>query len=350
MHTLSPFDPPAQRAANLLIADHMGVKPGETVLITTDLRGDPQVALMLMNAAAQIGARPMVVTLQQLPLQGKLADPHLPDALRVAMAASDCWIDLTHPYIAGSETHDHAVKAGRVRCLVAGGMDSGALARLYAGVPLDTLYELQQMMDQLIADSMGKECRLTDANGTDVRFVLGKATGSKPRRALAAGATYSLPGSVVMYPDLPSVQGRIVIVAAMHDWYGPLERPLTLEVDGRIQRIVEDGPDTLLLDRALRRAGGGDYGHVIHFSYGLHPAARWRGNCFVEDIRTVGANAIGFGRPWWEPGGGENHPDGLLVRQNLWIDGRQVLQSGMVVAPSSMAAVARRVADAASPG
>ncbi len=350
MPTLSAFDPPALRAAHLLITDHMGVKPGETVLITTDTRGDPQVASMLLNAAVQAGARPMAVTLQQLPLQGKLADPHLPDALRAAMAASDCWIDLTHPYIAGSETHDHAVKAGRVRCLVAGGMDTGALARLYGGVPLDALYELQQGMDQLVAEAAGQECRLTDAQGTDVRFVLGQATGSKPRRALTPGATYSLPGSVVMYPDLPSVRGRIVITAAMHDWYGPLERPLTLEVDGRIRRIVEDGPDAQVLDRALRRAGGGDYGHVIHFSYGLHPAARWRGDCFVEDIRTVGANAIGFGRPWWEPGGGENHPDGLLLRQNLWIEDRQILQSGLVVAPPPLAAIARRVADAAAPG
>jgi leucyl aminopeptidase (aminopeptidase T) len=350
MSTLSAFDPAVHRAAAILMTDHMGVRAGETVLISADARTDPLLAPILMNAAAQAGARPMIATLMQLPLQGKLADPHLPDALRAAMTESDCWIDLTHPYIAGSQTHDHAVKAGRVRCLVAGGMDCGALSRLYGGVPLDALYELQQGLDELVAAATGKPCRLTDAQGTDVRFVLGKATGSKPRRALQAGATYSLPGSVVMYPDLESVQGTIVIVGAMHDWYGALERPLTLEVDGRIRRIVEDGPDVAILDRALRRAGGGDYGHVIHFSYGLHPSARYRGDCFVEDIRAVGANAIGFGRPWWEPGGGENHPDGLLLRQNLWIDGQQILKSGLVVAPEPMAAAAQRVAAASAPG
>lgn len=349
MSFLSPSEPAVHRAANTLVADHMGVRAGETVLISADTRTDPLLAPILMNAVAQAGARPMIATLLQLPLQGKLADPHLPDALRAAMAAADVWIDLTHPYIAGSETHDSAVKAGRVRCLVAGGMDCEALARLYGVLPLDALYELQQGVDALVAESEGKPCRLTDANGSDVRFVLGKATGSKPRRALKAGATYSLPGSVVMYPDLESVQGRIVIVGAMHDWYGTLERPLTIEVDGRIRRILEDGPDVDLLDRALRRAGGGDYGHVIHFSYGLHPAARYRGSCFVEDIRAIGANAIGFGRPWWEPGGGENHPDGLLLRQNLWIDGQQVLKSGRLIAPEPLAQIAARVNAAASP-
>ena len=343
------LDPAVQRAAHLLVADHMRVRPGEGVLITADTHSDPLIAPVLMNAAALAGARPMIATIAQLPLQGKLADPHLPDALRAAIREADCWIDLTHPYIAGSETHDQAVKAGRVRCLVAGSMDCAALARLYGGVALDTLYELQQGLDELVARSEGKECRVTDDRGTDVSFVLGKATGAKPREATKPGATYSLPGSVVMYPDLDSVRGTIVIVAAMHDWYGPLERPLTLEVDGRIRRIREDGPDARLLDRALRRAGGGEYGHVIHFSYGLHPAARYRGTCFVEDIRAVGANAIGFGKPWWVPGGGENHPDGILLRQNLWIAGRQVLGDGLVMAPAPLAAAAQRLAAAAGP-
>lgn len=344
-----PFDPPVHRAARILMTDHLRVGPGETVLITQDTHGDPLVGPILLNAAAQAGARPMLATITQLPLQGTLADPHLPDGLRSAMAESDWWIDVTHPYIAGSETHAAAIKLGRTRGLVAGGMDCAALTRLYGGVSLDTLYELQRGLDGLVAESEGKTCRLTDALGTDISFVLDKATGAKPRHATKAGATYSLPGSVVMIPVLESVRGVVVITGAMHDWYGPLERPLTLDVDGAIRGIREDGPDVQLLDRALRRAGGGDYGHVIHFSYGLHPAARYRGDCFVEDIRTIGANAIGFGRPWWQPGGGENHPDGVVLRQNLWIDGTQILKSGLVVAPAPMAEAQLRLRAASGP-
>ena len=349
MSNLSAFDPVVHRAATVLIADHLSVKRGETVLITTDTRSDPMVGPIIFNAAVQAGARPMLATIDQLPLQGKLADPHLPDTLRAAMVNSDCWIDLTHPYIAGSQAQDDALKAGRTRCMVAGGMDCEALARLYGIVPLDALYELQREFDQLVAQAEGKSCRLTDDKGTDATFVLGKATGTKPRHAAKAGSAFSLPGSCVMYPDLPSVRGRIVIVAAMHEWYGPLQSPLTIEVDGRITRIVEDGPEAQILDRALRRAGGGEYGHVIHFSYGLHPATRYRGDCFVEDIRTTGASAIGFGRPWWEPGGGENHPDGLVLRQNLWIDGTQILKTGVVIAPPAIAATQARVAAQSAP-
>jgi 2,5-dihydroxypyridine 5,6-dioxygenase len=349
MTALSALDPLVQRAARVLITDHLQVRAGENLLITTDPRTDADLATVLFNAAEAAGAKPLVARIPQLPLQGKLADRYLPTPLRSAMAESDCWIDLTFPYIAGSDAHDAALKAGRVRCLVAGGMDTIALAHLYAGAPLDAIYELQSAFDQLVAGAEGKSCRMTDTLGSAVEFTMGKPTGRKPRQATKPGVSYSLPGSVVMYPELESVHGRIVIVGAMHDWYGALERPLTLEVDGRIRRVLDSGPDVQLLDRALRRAGGGEYGHVIHFSYGLHPAARYRGNCFVEDIRVVGASAIGFGKPWWEPGGGENHPDGLVLRQNLWIDGLQVLENGLVIAPEPLAAVAQRALAAAAP-
>ncbi len=337
MNTTLPFSSPVFDAARNLVVDHLAARAGECLLITTDTAADNQLAWVLQSVAESAGIRSVVAVIPKLPLQGKLADPYLPDTVRAAMAESDYWVDLTFPYIAGSDAHDQATKGGRTRCLLAGGIDCEGLVRLYNTVPLDDLFALQTPLDELVAASTGKSCRLTDALGTDVTFTLGKATGSKPRHAREPGRTYSLPGSVVIYPELESVRGSIRIVGAMHDYYGALQRPLTIEVDNRIQRIVERGPDAELLDKALRRAGGGDYGHVIHFSYGIHPGARYRGTCFVEDIRSLGANAIGFGRPWWEPGGGENHPDGLVLRQNLWIDDEQVIDNGLLCAPTELA-------------
>src|SRR6185295_9815709 len=94
------------------------------------------------------------------------------------------------------------------------------------------------------------------------------------------------------------------------------------------------------LERALRRAGGGEYGYVIHFTHGLHPRARFTGRCFVEDMRVPGSNAVGLGLPWWQPGGGENHPDAVLSMQSVWIADRQVVADGALVAPAALAAEA----------
>ncbi len=324
------------RGARALVEDHMQVRAGESVLITADTASDMAAVNAIFDAAATLGSRPMISVIPQLPFQGKLADPYLPTALQAAMLEADVWIDLTHPFMAGSDAHDRAMKGNRLRALGAGGMDSAALARLYGAIDLDSLFEVQSALDALIGDAGGKTCRVTDDIGTDVSFVLAPRGQAKKRRADGPGMN-TVPGSVVMLPELQSVRGTLRLVAAMHEHYTALQRPLTLEVDGRIQRIVEQGPDAQILDRALRRAGRGDYGYVIHFSYGLHPAARFGGKCFIEDIRAIGANAIGLGMPWWEPGGGENHPDGVVLRQSLSIDGQPIIERGMVVWPEALA-------------
>ena len=81
------------------------------------------------------------------------------------------------------------------------------------------------------------------------------------------------------------------------------------------------------------RAGGERYGYVIHFSYGFHPAVRPEN--LMESIRVPGNSAVGFGLPWWEPGGGENHPDGITTMQSIWIEDVQIVEDGMLVLPKS---------------
>ena len=94
----------------------------------------------------------------------------------------------------------------------------------------------------------------------------------------------------------------------------------------------------------MLRAGGGEYGSIIHFTHGLHPAARLTGKCFIEDMRTIGSNAVGLGIPWWEPGGGENHPDTVLTEQSVWIDDRQIIRDGAIVSPPQLAELAAKLA------
>ena len=64
----------------------------------------------------------------------------------------------------------------------------------------------------------------------------------------------------------------------------------------------------------------------------MNPAARTTGRSFIEDSRVMGNNAVGMGLPWWMPGGGENHPDGVVTTHSIWIDGKQIVDKGDVVA------------------
>lgn len=86
-------------------------------------------------------------------------------------------------------------------------------------------------------------------------------------------------------------------------------------------------------------------GKVIHFTHGLHPTARLTRRSFVEDMRVIGNDAVGFGIPWWVPGGGETHPDGVVFGHSVWIEGRQIVDNGQIVWPETLMQKAAKLAD-----
>src|SRR3546814_8977727 len=102
-----------------------------------------------------------------------------------------------------------------------------------------------------------------------------------------------------MFPSMESVQGILRFKSVFHEYFTTLEEPLEVQVDGKIREIRGGGVDRLVLERSLKRAGGGGYGYMIHFTYGMNPGARATGRSFIEDSRVMGNNAVGMGLPWW---------------------------------------------------
>jgi leucyl aminopeptidase (aminopeptidase T) len=309
--------PEIARAADVLARDYMNVQTGEDVLITADLATDPGLAHALVTA-------------------------FVPPVVAGAASACAVWIDLTFPYLAGSHVCDAALAGGRVRYLLGGDMGCAGMARLFGGVDLDVYYEVHRAFDEVTAAAIGRPVRITDRRGSDVTFVLAKPGFAKPRRADRPGL-YFVPGSCTMFPEPDSVRGVLHVVAAFHEFYTRFVDPISLILDGRIREVSGAGADRVVLDRALRRAAGGEYGHVIHFTHGIHPAARMTGESFIEDMRIIGNNAVGLGIPFWVPGGGENHPDAILTQQSIWIDGQPIVEDGVLVGPSHLAKLGKRL-------
>ncbi|MBO6947338.1 MAG: hypothetical protein JJ855_05100 [Rhodospirillales bacterium] len=325
----------ASLGADVLARDHFMVKGGEQVLLTADTSSDLAAAEAILSVCRALGADPVLTVIPQLPFQGKLADPYISDVVSRAALESDVWFDMTFPYMAGSDMHDAVMKQGKCRYMLLGDVDATGLDNLLGRTDLDAVFALQQAFDQLITSREGADCRVTNPAGTDVTFTLGKTVTKKSRRTSAPGA-YTPLGSGIFYPVPETVKGKIVLDGVFHEFYTLLDTPMTLIVDGKIQQIADGGGQTMAMDRALRRAGGGEYGQVIHFTYGFHPTARFSGTSFIEDIRSCGSNAIGLGKPWWEPGGGENHPDAVVTNQSLWIDGEMIVGDGRIVGPQDV--------------
>jgi 2,5-dihydroxypyridine 5,6-dioxygenase len=318
--------------ASRFVAGFLAVQAQEKVVITADRDTDEEALAAVFDAVTRTGARPCVVMIPTVPYQGSLADPYLPEALSAAVCVADVWIDMAFPYLAGSHPHEVALKGGKLRYALTGDVGAGGIVRLFGSCNLDTYFDAHVYMDDMFAEADGKPARITCPNGSDVRFVIAKAPYRKPRVANRPGS-YTLPGSCALFPVLESVQGTLAFTAIFHENYSIVAPVLTVKVDGKIRSV--DGPTEhrVVLDRALRRAGAGEYGNVIHFTHGLSPTARTTGRSFIEDSRVLGANAVGMGLPWWVPGGGENHPDGVISGQSLWVDEVQIVKDGVVVAP-----------------
>jgi hypothetical protein len=320
-------------AADFIVREFMKVKAGEQVLITADTASDTRAVEALMHAASIRRARTSLLTIPQLPFQGKLADPHVAEPVGAALKACDVWLDLTFPYLTGSSVHAEVMKLGRARCLHFLDLDGDGIARLFSGVDFEKLFDLQEALDALIGKSTGKQCRVTNAAGTDVTFTIGRPATRKPRRIEEPGS-YMSPGSAVLYPEIETVKGTVVVDAVFHEYYTMLREPLTITVDGPIRAVSGGGTDLKVMERALRRAGGnGKYGSIIHFTHGFHPLARFHQDSLVESIRAPGCNTVGLGAPWWEEGGGENHPDAVIGMHSLWIGNEAIVRDGALVLP-----------------
>jgi 2,5-dihydroxypyridine 5,6-dioxygenase len=333
-----------RRAARVLVGEQFDVRPGEDVLISADTRTEPALIAAITGAVEDARGRPMTATVAQLPFQGTLADPYLPDALAAAAAASDVWLDLCFPYLAGSTLHDGAMKAGRTRYALIATAGAASFARLYGGVDFPALMDYQVALVEYLDTMAGARVRFTCPSGSDVSFTLDQVKLKRERVARSPGM-HTVPGAQSLYPARSSVAGRIVLRAVFDEYYRLLRRPISLEVDERILSLSGAGAeDKPRLERALARAAGGrGYGSLIHFTLGFHPAARITGQHFIEDIRALGTNAIGMGLPWWEEGGGENHPDGVVMDQSVWIDGELIVDAGQIVGPKSLTVLHDRV-------
>jgi hypothetical protein len=75
-------------AADVMVRDFMCVRAGEQMVITADMATDPAAVLSLAQAVRVQNAPLTVCTIPQLPFQGSLADPYVPEPVAAAVSPS----------------------------------------------------------------------------------------------------------------------------------------------------------------------------------------------------------------------------------------------------------------------
>jgi 2,5-dihydroxypyridine 5,6-dioxygenase len=301
--------------------------------VTCDDGTDNGIINATINAARSRGAKTAVLMTAKNVSYGNLADEFIPTPLASAVQSCDFWLEFNFPYITQSSAWEGAMRTDHVRHYFLTGLTRDSYVRLFG--KSDPFMQLQ--FQEMIADQLrrAENLRITTPTGTDVSCALSKDDLPRSYGLCTSPGFHPILGQVAVTPVEGSTRGRVVLDGILHSSYaGVLNETIEVEVDEGVRSVKGTGLNAILLEKFLRKSCDGGYGDVVHFAYGLHPMARLTGNCFVEDIRCMGANAVGFGTRIYKGKGVQ--PDGLIFKTSVWLDGIKIMDEGNIQSPPQL--------------
>ena len=326
-------------AAYKVVRDLLGVKQGESVLITIDSMGHWRLAEETAKAAEALGAKVMVAWHSTPPGYGKVGDPYLPDSLKAAIPKTDVWIEYNNQWLLYSTPWEEAlINADRVRYLFLGGLDESQFVRCVGKVDLELQDKFQTTLTELTQQAC--KMRVTTPAGTDVSFendpgrpVMSELWAHEP------GAHFLL-GQIAWAPIEDTINGRIVFDGSFSGGgeadLGILQEPIAFHVKEGVCVEISGGEEAKFLKAWFERLGDPRMYHEAHICYGFNPGARLSGLC-TEDERVWGCTEWGFGYqgPHLKGGGvgAVSHVDGICLNSSVWLDGDQIMDEGRMLHP-----------------
>jgi leucyl aminopeptidase (aminopeptidase T) len=302
--------------------DCLRVGEDDSVLI---LCNDPQLAIA---EALNDAAGPRAASVRVLAFDGGTRHGEEPPAdVRSAMEGATVIFAPTTFSLSHTQARQEATRRG-IRMATMPGITEEVFRRA-----LDVDYgELKRAGEWLAAQlSAASSCRVTSPGGTDLVVELSGRSGISDDGDLSAvGAFGNLPaGEAFIAPLETSGEGTIVFDGALGG-YGLLEEPVPVVLsEGRLVDTRGAVGEWL----AATLDAGGEHGRSLaELGIGTNPAARLTGN-ILEDEKALGTIHLAFGTSAGIGGVNRSsvHIDGLVLRPTLELDGRRLLEDGLLV-------------------
>ena len=343
-------------AANIAMADIIGLREGEEVLIVTNFDCDGFIiSKALFDATKALGGKPVMVVQEKK----KLFDHAERMVLEIMKARPD--IILSLPAF-GSGKDPYGMSVGYM------GRDgkkySSILNKLLVGdrcvrsfwspqvtvdmfercVPIDyaSMYKTAGKLARIL--NAGKEVRLASKSGTDAIISI------DGRKALGDDRPFDIPGiggnlpcgEVFISPAIEGVTGTFVfdgtitldsstvipknpVKVTMKDGYvdeitGGEEAKMLLKVVQKGECMARE-QDNKELERNAR--------HIGELGIGLNQAAKMTGN-LLEDEKLLKTVHIAIGSNYDFDANALIHQDCLIKEPDMWVDGRQIMKKGVL--------------------
>lgn len=314
------------RGAQTLVESCAAVKPGERLLVVTDVGRPFAVAEALAVAGEHAGAIVSTIIMQPVPTGQEPSDP-----VRGAMLEADV---ILAP-VTGSLFHTTAARlaveaGGRLISITEATEElltsGGCLADFDATAP--TAEKVRQAL------SGASQLQVTAPGGTDLTMSLASREGMTVTGiARDSGIRTAWPDIEAFIAPVEGTAAGVLVVDASASNLGLVRSPIRMEVsNGRVVSI-EGGSQAREVERSLAAtAHDGSYA-IAEFGIGLNPAALVRGQ-IVEDEGVygtahvaLGSNTNFVGGTNWAP----IHFDYVFLEPTITLDGHTIMSSGQLV-------------------
>ncbi len=302
----------------------LNVRKGDEVLLLTDTDVEPLVYQSLAAAAYEVGAEAIISIITPRAMHGH--EP--PKPIAEAMKEADVLICAASTAM----THTEAVRAAMsrgVRYVSMPGITVETLTKGAATADYGEVYRITERVADVLTE--GEKIRVTSSLGTDISMDI------NGRKAFVLAGKFE-PGTIACFPDGEApiapvegtTNGTIVFDACIHG-IGALREPVRLIVrEGRVVEIG-GGAEAQVL-KGILEAHGDESSYLIgEFAIGTNSKARLTGNV-SEDKKGLGRVHIALGDNSTLGGRirSKTHLDGVVLRPTVTVDGRVIVDGGMM--------------------
>ncbi|HET9757125.1 MAG TPA: aminopeptidase [Candidatus Limnocylindrales bacterium] len=309
--------------ARRVVADYLGVRPGERFAIVIDTRTDQEIAGALAAVARELGAEPIVVEFERLEHSG--AEP--PAFAAAEMRAADVVL-----CAASTSLYHTTAKAAAQRAGARGDFNAPYRADAWRnGAMTADFFAIRERAERLAALwRRTREVRIMSPGGTDLRATV---EGREPMAWLTGicrspGEVSALPGGEVSLPPIEGTSEGTVVWERVASDLGALEEPVRIEVRGGRAVAFDGGVAADRLRDIVATIRDAD--NIGEIGIGLNPAARIADE-ITEAKKALGTVHIALGDSANEYGGSvecEVHLDGLVMSPTIEFDGRRIVVDG----------------------
>lgn len=306
------------------LMDCGGVKPGETVLISTD-SNKMRIAEALGGAAYAVGATPIIIVIPPVGVHGG----QLPEPVVAAFREADVFLQPS----TWSQTHTkarvEAIKAGKrgnTMCEVT----EDALCVGAINADYEECDRLGRRLGAVLAES--EEVRITSTGGTDIRgYVKGRPVQYETGLFREPGQFAAFPDSEInISPVEGTAEGKIVSDVSIMSVGITLYDPVTLIIKGGKVVDIQGGMAADKLRQILEVLEDEKAYNYAEFGIGLNPEARLAATN-LEDLGRLGNCHAGIGSSFAIGGKvlAPNHIDAMYKDATVYFDGKVVLDNGV---------------------